>query len=244
MFRYKLVLSYDGSIFYGYAKQPNMYTVQSEIERVLNIILNSDIKIFASGRTDKGVHALNQVIHFDTENEILDLTKFLISMNKLIDKAIYIKSIEKVDETFHARFSAKSKTYVYIINFGEYLPMLRNYELNIHDIDINKIIEGSKLFIGKKNFSNFTSKEIDDDNFIREIFDISSDILGNRMYIRFSGDGFMKYEVRKIVGTLLEYAKGKIDLTYIQDRLNVKKNREIVPYQAPARGLYLKEVIY
>lgn len=243
MFRYKIVFSYDGTPFYGYAKQPNMFTVQSEIERVLKIILSAEIKIFASGRTDKGVHAINQVAHFDSETHIEDIAKFIVSMNKLIDKAIYIRDIEEVDESFHARFSAKGKIYAYFINFGDYSPILRNYELNLKGIDINKMIYASKLFIGKKNFQNFTSKEEDDDGFIREIFDIRSEITANRLIMYFSGDGFMKYEIRKIVGTLIEFAKGKIDADYIISHLN-SEARNIVSFQAPAKGLYLKEVIY
>lgn len=243
MHRYKIIFSYDGSPFFGYAKQPNTFTVQSEIERVLNIILNTNIKIFASGRTDKGVHAINQVAHFDSENQIEDLNKFLISMNKLIDKAIYIRSINEVDESFHARFSAKGKIYVYFINFGDYSPILRNYELNLKGIDISKIIYATKFFIGKMNFQNFTSKEEDDDNFIREIFDISYEMKANRLIMYFKGDGFMKYEIRKIVGTLIEFAKGKIDEEFIISHLN-SSIRNIVSFQAPAKGLYLKEVIY
>lgn len=241
--RYKVVVSYNGTNFAGYAIQPNEYTIQGEICRVFSIIFNEDIKIYASGRTDKGVHALNQVFHFDSEKVIEDLDKILISANKLIDKNIYFKSIEKVDEGFHARFSAKMKTYSYVINFVEYSPLFKDLELFCNQLDVSKMEEASKLFIGIHNYQNFTSKEEDEDNYVRKIYDIKFIKESNRIFIEFTGNGFMKYQIRKMVGTLIEIGKGKITKNFIENKLN-SKEREIVSYQSPSKGLYLKEVIY
>ena len=107
--RYKIIFSYDGSDYFGYAKQPNKKTIQGEIEGVLATIFQKEVGIFASGRTDKGVHALNQVAHFDLDKEV-DLEKLLTSINKLLPDDIFVKKIEKVEENFHSRFSANQKS--------------------------------------------------------------------------------------------------------------------------------------
>ena len=240
--RYKIIFSYDGSDYFGYAKQPNKKTIQGEIEGVLATIFQKEVGIFASGRTDKGVHALNQVAHFDLDKEV-DLDKLLISINKLLPDDIFVKKIEKVEEYFHSRFSAKSKIYEYVINFGEYNPLKRNFEYNFKNIDIEKMKSASKLFVGTHNFQNFTSKEEDEENFIRRIESIDFNIQDNVLKIEFLGNGFMKYQVRKIVGVLLEVGKQKIDEKYILEFLN-KSERDIVTFTAPPQGLYLKKVIY
>ncbi len=243
MNRYKLIFSYCGTSFNGYAKQIDTRTIQGEIEKTLSLILNEKINLYASGRTDKGVHAINQVAHFDATKDIELLEKFRYSLNKLIDSNIYFKSIEKVDETFHSRFSAKGKIYQYVLNLKEYVPFFKDLELYLSDLDIEKIKEASRLFIGKHNFMDFTSKKDDDQNFVREIFSINFENKKDRVYIYFYGDGFMRYEIRKIVGTLIEVGKGKIDESFISKHLSSTK-RDIVSYQAPSKALYLKEVIY
>lgn len=243
MNRYKLIFSYCGTPFSGYAKQPDARSIQEEVEKVISLILNEEIVLHASGRTDKGVHAINQVAHFDTTKNIESLDKFKYSLNKLIDPNIYFKSIDKVDENFHSRFSAKGKIYEYVINLKEYVPFFKDLELYVSDLDIEKMIDASKLFIGKHNFMDFTSKKDDEDNFVREIFSINFELNKGRLFIFFEGSGFMRYEIRKIVGTLLEIGKGKIDKLYIISHLD-GINRDIVNYQAPSKGLYLKEVIY
>lgn len=243
MNRYKIIFSYKGTDFYGYAKQPNKNTIQQEVETVLSKILNEEITIYASGRTDRGVHALNQVAHFDTEKDISNLDKFVLSINKLINRDIHFKSIEKVTSEFHARFSATGKKYDYVINLGEYTPFFKDLEENITNLNVDKMIMASRYFIGKKSFQNYTSKPDDESNFIREIFSIDFKRINNRLIISFYGNGFMKYEIRKIVGTLIEVGKDKISLEYIINSFN-GENRQIVSYQASSRGLYLKEVIY
>lgn len=243
MNRYKLIFSYCGTRYFGYAKQPNERSIQEDVEKVLSTILNEEIILYASGRTDKGVHAINQVAHFETSKDINDLNKFRHSLNKLIDSDIYFKSVQLVDANFHARFSAKRKIYQYVLNLKEYVPFFKDLELYISDLDVSKIIEASKLFIGEHNFQDFTSKKEDEGNFIRTIFDINFSIRNDRLFIVFEGNGFMRYEIRKLVGTLIEIGKSKIDKSFILSHLD-QKERNIVSYQAPAKALYLKEVIY
>ena len=239
--RYLLNFSYDGTNYFGYAKQPNKISIQEEVETKLSTILNTEIKISASGRTDKGVHAINQFAHFDFKEEI-DNEKVRHSLNKMLPNDIFIKSISNVDDNFHARFSASCKTYLYVIKIGDYDLFNRDREMNIYSLNIDKIIEASSLFIGEHNFQNFCSKN-DDIDYVRNIFGIKIYQENSRIYLEFSGNGFMKYQVRKIVGTLIEFAKGKIDTDYIKNMLN-KKERDIVPYTAEPQGLYLKDIRY
>ena len=244
--KYKIVFSYDGSAFLGYAKQPNLKTIQGELEKNLSLILNENIILSASGRTDKGVHALNQVASFFTTKKINDKDKFLHSINKLLNEEIYVKKIVKVSDDFDARFSARKKEYHYLINLGEFEPTLRKYQLTISDknFDINKFIEGSNLFLGKHNFINFCSKDEDKDGFIRTIYDFKVIKKRQKLLIKISGDGFMRYEVRKIIGTLIYYSLNKITLDKIEYYLNETKKRDIVPFTASPIGLYLFKVYY
>lgn len=243
--KYKLTFSYDGSLFYGYAKQPNLKTVQGAIESKLSLILNTQIIISASGRTDRGVHAFNQVASFECDKEITDLSRLTISLNKLFAGEIFIKDIKKVKEDFDARYSAKKKAYLYLINIGEYSPFKKNYFLQINAdlLNISKMKKASKLFFGQHNFQNFCSKDNDEAGFIREIYSISFKKVNDILEVKFSGNGFMRYEVRKIMGVLIEIGKGNLNEDYIQDNLT-KKERSIVPYTAAPQGLYLFRVYY
>ena len=244
MYRYKIIFSYDGTLFYGYSKQISLRTVQEVVEKSLSTILNEDIKIYASGRTDKGVHALNQVADFTISKKIENKEKFLYQFNKILPDDIYCKNIVKTKLDFSSRFNAKKKIYVYRINLKEYNPLMRNYEYfdnNITDLEMMK--EVSKLFIGTHDFKNFTSKKEDDNNFIRTIYSIDFKLNKGILNIEFTGDGFMRYEVRKIVGTLLEVGKKHIDIRKVKDIL-YSNNRSIINYTASASGLYLKKVVY
>lgn len=237
------VVSYDGSLFVGWQIQPNGRSVEEEIEKVLSKILNNKTKIYGSGRTDAKVHALGQTFHFDIDKENIDLGKFLYSINSLLPEDIHIISLKKVDNDFHARFSSKRKTYKYILNMGEYNPFERNYVFQFQrKLDINKISEAAKLFIGEHNFKSFTAKEEDENNYIREIYSLNVSEDNNKLFFEISGNGFMRYMVRNIVGALIEIGLGKIEQSYIETLLN--KQTFCCQYRAKACGLYLIDVIY
>lgn len=249
-YNYKITFSYDGSSFFGYQIQNDKRSVEEEIEKALSIILNiNNIKIYSSGRTDKGVHAINQVANFFTLKKINDLSLFLYKINKLLPKDIYIKKIKEVSLLFSARLSSIKKEYYYLINYKEYDPLKRNYELYKSNIDLNKIKEVITLFKGEHNFINFTSKKEDKlNNYVRTIFDIEISKINNKyLKLTFIGNGFMRYEIRKIVGTILAYNDNKITLKKIKEYLddsNNENNRKIINYQAPSEGLYLYKVYY
>jgi tRNA pseudouridine38-40 synthase len=169
----------------------------------------------------------------------------MYSTNCLLPKDIKINSLKRVDDDFHARFSAKKKEYKYIVNLKGNNPF--NYELNAEmylDVDDNLLKESLNLFIGEHNFQDFTSKEEDDNNFVRTIYFASFTRSGDQLVISFIGNGFMRYQIRDMVATALMVAANKESIDFIKDHLKDKKERDIVSYKAPAEGLYLEEVYY
>ena len=241
--RVLMTVSYDGTNFYGYQKQPNKRTVQDEIEKQLTRInSNKKITISASGRTDRNVHALNQKIHFDIENKKIDVLKR--SLNKLLPGDIYIKDIEEVPCDFHARFNVKRKVYEYKINLGEYNPIEKNYVYQLNkNIDIDLMIKASQYLIGEHNFRAFTKVDEEKEDYVRTIFDIRFNIKNDILTITYEGNGFLRYMVRNITGTLIDVGLKKIEPESVLEILN-SLDRKKAGLQAPACGLYLKEVYY
>ena len=238
---------YDGTAYQGWQKQPEAPTIQDEIEKVLSKILDREIKIYASGRTDSGVHAFGQTFHFDVENLDMGLSKLKYATNRLLPEDIKINSFQFVDDDFHARFSAKEKVYRYVIRFGERNPFLRNYEYNLAvPVVFDDFVDAIKRFEGKHNFKDFNSKPDDEDNFVRTIksIDVFFNEKEGNLTIEFTGDGFMRYMIRDMVGTALAVAQHKEDISFIDEHLKEDKPRDIVSYKAPSSGLYLKEVRY
>ncbi len=240
--RYKMIFSYDGTLFFGYQKQLKERTIQEEIETRLSLILNQNITIYASGRTDKGVHALNQVAIFDCEKE-LDCNKILHSLNKMLPRDIHIKILETCEADFHARFSALSKEYIYLFSLKENNP-LKNRFINYlnKELDLKLIRKGMKLFLGKHNFQNFCSNK-EELSYEEEIYAFSLKKKDDFYILSIKGSGFKRYMVRMIVGTLFALGLHKITLLDISKYLNGDK-RNIVSFKAEPNGLILKEVYY
>ncbi len=236
-------VAYKGTNYQGWQKQTNVATIQEELEKVLSKILNSETVIYGSGRTDSGVHALGQTFHFEV-NKVVELSKLRYSINCLLPKDIHVLELREVSSDFHARFSAKGKHYQYLIHLGENDPfsneMIYNY---LGTFDLEKFQEAIKMFVGKHNFKNFTSKEEDESNFTREIFKIEIEENKNIIKVDLYGEGFMRYMIRYIVGTCIAIAENREDISFIKEKL-MSDNREIVHYKAPSQGLYLHEVIY
>ena len=238
------ICSYKGTNYYGWQKQVGFISVQSKIEEVLSQIYDMPISITGSGRTDAGVHALKQYFHFNVEKE-KDLKQLAYAMNKMLPEDIHILSLEKVDDDFHARYSAKRKIYEYDILLKN--KEVFNYDLAYlypMDLDIDLLKEALKLFEGEHNYQDFTSKEEDEGNFIRTIYAIEVNQDNDLIKIRFEGNGFMRYQIRNMVGAAIAVANKKEDISFIKYHLGDKKNREIIAYKAPAVGLYLVDVKY
>lgn len=244
--RYLAVIKYKGTNYCGWQSQveSKLPSIQGEIERVLSKLLNTDIKVYASGRTDAGVHALGQTFHFDSPKEI-DPYKFIHGFNELTPADLVLLSLEKVSDDFHARFKAKSKTYLYKIEFDKVAnPFNDGLTLQLKSpLDIGKMKEASKVFVGEHNFMNFTSKEVDDSNYVRFIESISFIENKNILEIRFTGNGFMRYMVRMLVGALIQVGLAKLSKEDVEKILN-NNDRKVCSYKAPADGLYLEKVSY
>ena len=238
------ICSYKGTNYYGWQKQVGYISVQSKIEEVLSQIYDTPINITGSGRTDAGVHAYKQYFHFVTEKE-KDLKQLAYAMNKMLPEDIHILSLEKVDDDFHARYNAKRKIYEYDILLKN--KEVFNYDLAYlypMDLDVDLLKEALKLFEGEHNYQDFTSKEEDEGNFVRKVYSIEVKQDNDLIKIRFEGNGFMRYQIRNMVGSAIAVANKKEDISFIKYHLQSNKNRDIIAYKAPAVGLYLVDVIY
>ena len=242
--RFKVVISYDGSNFNGFQRQNNYRSVQGEIEEVLTKIHKHKIEISAAGRTDKDVHALGQVFHFDSDINITaqGLKK---GLNALLPKDIYVREVEVVDETFHSRFSALNKLYRYKINVGEYDPLNVDYIYQLNrKLDIDKMISASKLFLGEHDFYNFCGYQEDKiKNYIRCIDYINIETSNDIVVIDIKGNGFIRYMVRMIVAILIEIGLNKKDESFIKERLDANEKKRS-NYKVTGAGLYLVKIEY
>lgn len=237
--RVKIVFSYDGSKFNGFQRQNKLRSVQKEIEEALSIIYKEKIEIKGAGRTDAKVHANNQVAHFDVQNLPRNIRA---QLNNIVNPDIYIKSLCKVKETFHARHNARKKEYIYKINLGPYQSSLNDYYYQPnYQLDISLMKDAAKLFIGTHNFRNFVAGERDD--YQNTIHSITFTKTFGKLEIRFIGAGFYRYMVRNLVGALLEVGKYKINPGVIKKMLEEPNNPQKLP-TAPAEGLYLNKIWY
>ncbi len=241
----KLTIQYDGTKYRGWQrlKNPDL-TVQGKIENVLSKMTEENIEIIGSGRTDGGVHALNQVANFKTKSsmkphEIQDYCY------KYLPEDIVVTRVNVVDERFHARFNAKGKKYIYrILNTKYHDPFLRGFVNHIPErLDIEAIKQASAYIIGEHDFSSFTSTKAKKKSKVREIHEINISKKEDVIEIMFYGNGFLYNMVRIIVGTLIEVGTGEIKPEKIKDILN-KEDRQFAGPTAPPQGLFLYDVEY
>ncbi|UFT99527.1 tRNA pseudouridine(38-40) synthase TruA [Radiobacillus kanasensis] len=246
MERIKCVISYDGSEFSGYQVQPNGRTVQEEIERALQkMTKGSPIRVTASGRTDAGVHAKGQVIHFDTELQIPE-DKWKKAMNTLLPQDIRILEVRKVSSSFHARFDVQQKTYKYFIDLNKDMDIFnRKYTYHFpFELDVESIEQACELLVGEHDFTAFCAANSGvKGEKVRTIYYASGTKLENQLVFTFTGSGFLYNMVRILVGTLLEIGTGKRNATDILGIIE-SKDRKKAGKTAPAHGLYLWEVMY
>ena len=237
--RIKMVFSYDGSKFNGFQRQKNMPSIQGTIESALSNIYNTPITIKGAGRTDAGVHANNQVAHFNVEDLRPNLKE---ELNILLRPSIYVKNIKKVDDDFHARKDAKKKEYVYKINLGPFQSSLNDYYYQPnYQLDVSLMKDASKVMLGTHDFHNFVAGFRDD--YVSTIHSITITKTFQKLEITFIGVGFYRYMVRNLVGALLEVGKYKIDRNYIKKMLD-NPDEELRLPTAPPQGLYLNKIWY
>lgn len=238
----RIDIAYDGRDFKGFQYQKEFRTVQGEIEKILYILYNKKIRINPSGRTDTGVHALNQVISFKTSS-IINIYSLKRALKQMLPRDIMLNKIQLVNDDFHSRYSAIAKTYIYKFTYRDILNQ-RFYKKYIDSsIDLKKIINIKDEFLGKHDFYSFSNRRKNEGSTIRNILDISLIERENGFNIEYTADGFLYRMVRIITEFLILVAKGKLDNTSIKDIIK-RRDRYYTKSLAEPYALYLKNVYY
>ena len=241
----KIILEYDGTLYHGWQRQPNGITIQQTLEEVIQRITQEKVVLLGSGRTDAGVHALNQVANFRTSSSI-ECYNLMRGINSLLPSDIVVKELSAVDDRFHARYSAKSKVYYYQICNRPVRPaLLKTYSWHVYDnLDQHLMEEALWFLTGTRDFSSFCGANDDVSNHIRTVMAVDIKKKNDDMFIvTIEADGFLRHMVRNIIGTLIDVGKRKLSLsgfTEIIEALDRKK----AGITAPPQGLFLKEVRY
>lgn len=239
--RFLASISYDGSKFYGFQRLNKKKTVQGELEKVLKKLNKTVVYVKGAGRTDRGVHAISQMVHFDL-NINIEPASLVLAMNSMLDPAIYVNECQIVASDFHARFDVKYKIYEYIINVGEYNPLEDNYLWNYnHDLNIKAMKKACQYLKGMNSYEVFTSGERESYNSI--IYGVSIKKHRDSIIIRFKGKSFYRYMVRNMVGALMLVGKNKVKPIAIKEMMCEQTNKYNYA-TAPANGLYLVKVAY
>jgi tRNA pseudouridine38-40 synthase len=240
MRRIRIHLAYDGGTFHGWQVQPGLPTIQGALEEILGQMEGSRVHVHGSGRTDAGVHALDQVAAFSLENPI-PVENLVRAVNRLLPHVIRVLSAEEVHADFHPRFDAKSKTYEYRIFRGEVCspfewPYVHHFPFRLME---DRMAELARAFEGEHDFTAYAAaddRDAEGKSKVRKVF--SSELIsrGGRLIYRIRGSGFLKHMVRNIVGTLIEAGKGNIE--------DLSRLPAVTGPTAPAKGLFLVTVEY
>ena len=246
---FKLTIQYDGTDFHGWQMQDNLRTVQGELTQALSLINNSDVVVHGSGRTDAGVHAEGQVASVKLLREISP-NKLRAAINGNVEKDLRVTEVATVDDNFHARFSATGKTYVYRIVNGPVLSpfWLRFAHHEARPLDCDRISDAAKRFVGTHDWTAFSSAQSEAEMKTRtvtgmDVLELEDPRAGRLIEISATADGFLRYMVRSIVGTLLAVGRGEMDVELVE-RAIARGDRSLVAATAPACGLTLLSVRY
>jgi len=247
---YRLLIQYDGTDFHGWQVQEGSRTIQGELERVIGMIENADVKVIGSGRTDAGVHADGQVANVHL-NRVFTPEKLKHAINGNMWRDIRIMKCEEAPDEFHARFSARSKTYVYrVVNAPVMSPFWRRFAHHeSRPLDVGRMYETARYFLGEHDWTAFSSAQADGENRVRNVTDFTVEsrwddrAQGVMIEFRISAKGFLRYMVRSIVGTMLEVGRGEKDSDTIQTAI-ITGNRDLAGKTASAQGLTLLKVDY
>ena len=246
MFRYQILIEYVGTNFIGWQIQSKGKSIQKLIQVKISRLLKEKIILVGSGRTDSGVHAIEQSAHFDCKKKIENLNKFLQSINYFLnDKLISVMTIKKKSLNFHARFSAKQRIYKYIILNRISVPSIeKNRGWHIKKkLNLNIMKKGAKKLLGTNDFSTFRSSSCNAKSPIKKMNLIKIEKLKNKIEIQFKSQSFLQQQVRSMVGCLKYLAEEKWDLKEFEKIFKLKKRILCAP-PAPAHGLFLEKVIY
>ncbi len=242
----RLLLSYKGSQFFGWQKQSRKRTVQAEIEKTLFQLFRKKVSVIGSGRTDTRVHALGQTAHFEIDDNTMKNIPVKQAMNHLLPNDISVLDSWKAPEEFHARFSAKKKSYLYFIWTGDSPPVLFADLLwwRKSNLKLEKLQKMAHLILGTRDFKSFQSSGSDVQDTVRSIYQSQWKRLSSSLYCyKITGSGFLKQMVRNLVGTYIDLLKDKNPDKKLQ-RILASLDRKSALGTAPGHGLYLKKVFY
>jgi tRNA pseudouridine38-40 synthase len=247
---YKLLIQYDGTDFHGWQVQENDRTIQGELERVIGMLDDTEVSVVGSGRTDAGVHAEGQVANVMVRRQFTP-DKLRAAINGNLWRDIRILKAEHAPDEFHARFSAKKKTYLYrIVNAPVMSPFWRRYAHHEHKaLDIAAMTRAARLLLGEHDWTAFASARSDGESKIRTVLDCTIDsrwdarATANILEFRITANGFLRYMVRSIIGTLIEVGRGEKDSDTMQTAI-VSGDRSLAGKTASAHGLTLLKVDY
>jgi tRNA pseudouridine38-40 synthase len=240
----KLTIAYDGTDYHGWQVQPNLPTIQGTLQEALQRLFNHEVNITGSGRTDAGVHAHRQVANVHTIRT-MEAGSVVLGANALLPRGIRVLRAEDVDETFHARHSARAKTYEYRI-WRE--PIVSPFDVRYvhafrYSMDAGAVDDASRCFLGTHDFTSFSAAAAEIEDRVRTIYEAEWRRTSQEWTFRIRGNGFLQYMVRTIVGTLLYVGVGKLRTDQMAQIFNARDRRLAGPC-APARGLHLIEVQY
>ncbi len=242
--RIVLTLTYDGKNYCGWQRQNNGITVQQVLEETIFKLTGEKVTVTASGRTDAGVHAIGQVAHFDTSSTIPP-ERFYLALNTYLPKDIKVIASKASSEDFHARYSAKKKTYRYNFYFSEVtLPLKDRYAEKCSDhLDFEKMQSACKLFVGEKDFSAFSCLDMSVKTTVRKVYSAKIVKQYENFYFEICGNGFLYNMVRIIAGAILAVGKGDTTLSDIETAFSTgERNKRFTTL--PAKGLTLMSVEY
>ncbi len=246
MNRYQILIEYLGTNFKGWQIQKKGLTVQGTIQDKLSKILKQNIKLIGSGRTDAGVHAMEQSAHFECKDKINDTVKFIKSINYFLNnKDIAIIKIKKKTNKFHARFSAKKRIYKYIIYNRISSPVIEKKTVwHVRKkLDLHLMKKGAKKLIGTKDFSTFRAASCNSKSPIRTMDNIKIKNSNSKIEIQFKSQSFLQQQVRSMVGSLKYLGEKKWTLKKFDEVFKSKKRSLCAP-PAPPEGLFLLKVLY
>ena len=237
-------IEYDGTDYCGWQIQPNQITVQEEIEKAIEKLTGEKCSVTGSGRTDSGVHALGQIAHFDTSSTI-PANKFANALNQYLPNDIKVLESWQVEDSLHARYSAKKKTYQYNIYISRHArPLYDRYFARVeYELDADKMNDACKSFIGEHDFACFLASGSEVKDTVREIYSAEVKRVEDKITFTVCGNGFLYNMVRIMVGTLVKVGQGKLTVEEVGDIL-ASKSREKAGFTMPPQGLTLVSVEY
>lgn len=239
-----LGIEYDGSHFHGWQRQPELDTIQTRLEVAASVVANHDVQVQCAGRTDTGVHAIGQVVHFETKTDRNERS-WVYGINHNLPKMISVIWAKTMPDDFHARFSALSRRYQYFIYNSPIRPAIHRGSLTWHykELNVEAMQNAANLLIGEHDFSSFRAIDCQSNTPVRNIIHCNITRRGNLIVLDIKANAFLHHMVRNIVGVLFEVGTGKRRPDWVTDLINIR-DRSKSGITAPAYGLYLTEVSY